>query len=187
MKMDGVTPENLRSKIHVRSKTSTMANHPVDTIKVLSNCLRLGGGAKVNWTGYGNLLHISVPYGDNRTWMVKSKDHRYQSPCTITSYIIGIENFIPNVGYLMVDTTYQQTYVPFDWAYIETPQRSGYALTCPGGHADYIVGSYGRLLTRMEPWYNLGGDHSAYIYSRDCYWNSPGYTRAYSIAIRAVN
>lgn len=187
MKMDGVAPEYLRSKIHVRSKVSVIANHPVDTIKVPSSCLRLGGGAKVNWTGYGNLLYISIPYGDERTWMVKSKDHRYQSPCTITSYIIGIDNInFPNVGYLAVDTTYQKTYVSYGWSYISTPNRLNYALTCPGGHADYYSSSYGRLLTQMNP-INLISYQKSEILSRDCYWSSPGYTRAYAICIKAIN
>jgi hypothetical protein len=191
MKMNGITPAYLRSKIHVRTKVSIKANQPSDTIKIPSNCLRLGGGATVNWdrNGYGNLLCISIPWGDNRTWMVKSKDHRYQSPCTITSYIIGIENinFPNNIGLLSVDTTYQSTAVYSSYAFISTLVKPNYALTCPGGKAEWIPTYYGRMLTQMYPLYDNISEQEAAITSLDCYYTSPGTTTAYGIGIRAMN
>ncbi|HEY1248149.1 MAG TPA: hypothetical protein VGE97_04110 [Nitrososphaera sp.] len=45
----------------------------------------IGGGAKVNWKGEGNLLTASYPGPSGQYWMVASKDHIEHEECTITA------------------------------------------------------------------------------------------------------
>lgn len=49
-----------------------------------------GGGAYVDWTGYGNLLWASYPVSD-REWKACSKDHDSPCPASIVSYAIGVK------------------------------------------------------------------------------------------------
>jgi len=56
MRIDGVDPAYLRSKIHILSITGATNSWPYASVSVPDNCLLIGGGAKDNWTSYGNLL-----------------------------------------------------------------------------------------------------------------------------------
>jgi hypothetical protein len=50
----------------------------------------VGGGAKANYTGEGNLLTASYP-SNSSTWLAKSKDQIKSDPATITAYAVGIK------------------------------------------------------------------------------------------------
>jgi hypothetical protein len=180
MKIDSVTTDYLRSKIHLYFRTSYLANHPQIYATVPGNCLRLGGGVKVNWTGYGNLLTSSIPM-DNNKWFVKSKDHRRPDPCTITAYAIGIENIsYPNVGYIQVGTTWQAepSYHGEGWVYTLT--EPGWAQTCVGAQATWYVS--GRMIVKMYPQLN----YLSQALSLDHTWPDYGWTWAYMVMIRAA-
>jgi len=185
MKIDSVTPSFLRSKLRIYNQTSPIANHPAIYASLPSNYLRLGGGVIVNWTGYGNLLTISEPYSTN-SWFVKSKDHRRPSPCTITAYIIGIENIsFPNVGYVQVDTTMQlEIAYPPGEAWICTTTKPSYALTGVGGHAHFTES--GRMLVKMYPIWDNPYEEDAQIHALwHTYWDY-GWTSASAVMIRAA-
>ena len=66
------------------------AQHPSVSVSVEPGFLLTGGGAKVNWTGVGNLLTSSYSAGDG-TWNASSKDHSFADSATITAYAIGLK------------------------------------------------------------------------------------------------
>jgi hypothetical protein len=188
--MANITPQYLRSKIRLDKRISEVANHPQMIATLINtNYLRLSGGAKVDWSGYGNLLYISQPYSEwQNSWFAASKDHRVASPCQITTYIIGIENiYYPNVGYIQVDTTFQRNYVysPGEGA-LATPIRDGWALTGVGAHISYNFN--GRLLATLWPYYynQTPPYQEGYMESNWCYFYDFGWDRAYALMIRAV-
>ena len=51
----------------VVSATSAVAAHPTQQADVPAGSLVVGGGAKVNWSGPGNMLFASYPTGSART------------------------------------------------------------------------------------------------------------------------
>lgn len=67
--------------------TSLPANHPRHTF-VLPDFHLTGAGARVNWSGDGNLLTASFPQ-DRQTVVAEGKDHIKGDPSTITAYAIG--------------------------------------------------------------------------------------------------
>jgi hypothetical protein len=72
------------------SSTGQITAHPSARATVSEGYLMTGGGARVNWSGSGNLLTASYPI-DTQTWEVKSKDHAISSPANVTTYVIGIK------------------------------------------------------------------------------------------------
>lgn len=153
MRIDGVTPEYLRSKIHVHQIPSSLANHPNATVNVPSNELLIGGGAWDSYSNYGNMLVKSFPLNGD-SWYAEGKDHRRADPGIITVYAIGIENIsYPNIGYLQVG----YSAYPFRWIAAEPALKttsvtipSGWALTCCGGEAHYDYG-FGRMISSIYP------------------------------------
>jgi len=69
--------------------TPTAAHHPRLAL-VVPGFYMTGGGARVNWTGQGNLLTASFPQ-DRQTWVAEGKDHFESDPSTITAYAIGFK------------------------------------------------------------------------------------------------
>jgi hypothetical protein len=79
-----------RIETHTNDVTSSMAHQPSATASVQFPYRLVGGGAWVHWEGGdGNLLTESYP--EAGSWKAKSKDHRYSSGATITSYAIGLK------------------------------------------------------------------------------------------------
>jgi hypothetical protein len=181
MRIEGVDPNDLKSKVHYYSNTSFPANHPSTQCFVPSNCLLIGGGARDNYNNYGNMLVKSYPSNGNY-WIVEGKDHRRPDPCTITAYAIGIENIsFPNVGYLQVDWNISEN----NWVYgisetqVSPPQ--GGALTCPGGSTSYTY--YGRMLTGIYPEYV----NFAISKSKDHTYPERGDNYAFCLSIKKAN
>lgn len=82
-KLDGVTAQTL-----VTQATSAPEEWPSQSVSVGDGDL-VGGGAKDNWTGTGNLLTASYPL-NNHEWEAKGKSHISSSSATITAYAIGL-------------------------------------------------------------------------------------------------
>ena len=74
---------------HILSVTSALHAHPEARVKVPDGYKLVGGGAKDDWTGAGNLLTSSFPESNN-TWMASGKDHRQSGAGTITAYAIAL-------------------------------------------------------------------------------------------------
>jgi hypothetical protein len=151
MKIDGVSPDYLRSNMQLFSQPSAVMNHPNVSATVTSDYLMIGGGAYDQWegTGYGNLLTASYPSGSN-TWTVAGKDHRRADPCSIIAYAIGIKNIsYPTVGYLQVGNTPNSASASGTAQVITTPP-TGWATTCSGAFLDYGIGA-GRMIESNYP------------------------------------
>lgn len=121
-----------------------------------------GGGAKVSYSGAGNLLTESRPEGSNR-WVVKAKDHLDYSPkATATAYIIGIKP-TPKNSVKIINKIVQNTGEYGHAIESSASLENGYQLT--GGGAKTNCTSIGSLLTRSYPsgdertWIGTGKDH----------------------------
>lgn len=73
----------------VEQATGGVAAHPSAQVRVRDGYVMTGGGARVNWTGAGNLLTASFP-ATNGVWEARAKDHRVSDPAAITVYAIGL-------------------------------------------------------------------------------------------------
>lgn len=74
--------------IEIREITTPATSHPEGGCSAPEGCRLIGGGARVNWSGHGNLLTASYPEGN--AWLAKAKDHSVLDPASITIFAIGI-------------------------------------------------------------------------------------------------
>ncbi|MGH8083920.1 MAG: hypothetical protein ACREPV_01410 [Lysobacter sp.] len=81
-------PNDIWEVVH-RTDTGETAAHPKSRVTLPTGYALTGGGARVNWSGAGNLLTASYPV-DSMTWEARSKDHSGASSANITTYVIGI-------------------------------------------------------------------------------------------------
>lgn len=104
----------------------------------------IGGGARVNWSGFGNLLTASFPK-DERTWIAKSKAHRQSDPANIDVWAIALHD--PNNEWEVdiFSSTSTPSLIPSATAAV----GSGYVLT--GGGAEAHWSTEGSLLTASCP------------------------------------
>jgi len=84
------------------SATSGVAAHPTLQVDLPSGFTVVGGGARVNYTGVGNMLYASYPTAGLGGWVGSAKDHCQSDPATITTWAIGLkESFLKNAGMLV--------------------------------------------------------------------------------------
>ncbi len=173
----------LKESLRVFSNTSSVASHPSTSVSVSNGYKMIGGGAKVNWSGAGNLLTASYPEGNS--WNVKSKDHGVSSPASITAYAIGIKNIIPNFGSLdtmvisdcrtvITGDELEDVSFPWDSSY---PYNTEYGITSPGGKSTF--NGAGRMLTGIGS--NL---QFAAALSKDHGWADSGQICTYTIGVK---
>lgn len=168
----------LKQYLKIFTSTSSSASHPTTQVSVTSDYHLISGGAKVNWTGSGNLLTASYPSGSS--WIAKGKDHMHLSPSTITSYAIGIKKTIPNFGSLGVVNSSNCSYTSghADYSILNRNDPNNIALnTGYGAKATY--NSSGRMLTDISGWIK-----SARADSKDHFIVDGGNTCVYSIALK---
>lgn len=161
--------------VKIFNSTSAIVQHPTSQIKISTTYLLTGGGAKVNWSGAGNLLTASFP-SNKQTWEARSKDHTHKSPASITAYAIGIRprngadlpksRIFSDTGSVAAHPTYKRTI------------EAGYTLT--GGGARDNWSGYGNLLTASYPlssteWKAAGKDHKV---------SSPASLTVYAIGVK---
>jgi tetratricopeptide (TPR) repeat protein len=155
--------------------TSGALSQPMARICVESGYKLIGGGAKVNWSGAGNLLTASYP--DGNCWVAQSKDHVEQSPGSVTAWAIGIHDPANEWDVLVQYATGPRADHPTATATLP----SGYALTGGGGRTHWS--GAGSLLTASYPttsntWEVRAKDHSI---------SDPTDAMAYVIGIRPRN
>ncbi len=168
----------LKQYVKIFSSTSSSAPHPYKRTDVTSDYHLISGGAKVNWSGYGNLLTASYPSGTG--WIARGKDHMYPSPATITSYAIGIKKTIPNFGSLSVSTGSNcENTSGFAQEVVLTRNDPNNTSVITGFGALALYNNDGRMLTRM-----VGSNHSVVVNSKDHEILDTGATCAYYIALR---
>lgn len=158
MKIDGITPEFLRSKMKVFSAKSPKENHPTISVPIPSNYLLIGGGAFDDYQGYGNMLVTSYPASrfviiggiTLQEWTVSGKDHRRPDPSIITAYAIGIENIsFPNVGYIQTEFSCYMSNRNYGYFRTDVTIPTDWALTCCGGKVTYE--DEGRMIMENYP------------------------------------
>lgn len=86
----GIRPTNGARPPEVKLFTSEgqFDPHPEASVMTAGSYALTGGGARVNWSGEGNLLVSSYPVG--RQWVASAKDHVKSSPATLSVFAIGI-------------------------------------------------------------------------------------------------
>lgn len=108
----------------------------------------VGGGARVNWTGDGNLLTASFPHlSGTGEWIASSKDHDVSDAATITTYAIGLRSKLPGVTLhpiLAESHSSQQAYPS-----AEASPPSGYTMVAGGARVNWT--GNGNLLTASYP------------------------------------
>lgn len=176
LKIDGIETDELKNYIAIFEKTSELAHHPETTVSPIYGYKLIGGGAKVNWTGQGNLLVHSYP--TNNTWYAKSKDHGLSSHATITAYAIGIVDSIPNFGSLDIQVNQISTnsYVR-GYHTCTVDIEKGWVVSCPGARATFS--GAGRMLTGIIP-----TTTGVTAVSKDHAYRSSGRTYSYVVKIR---
>ncbi len=184
MKIDGVSPDYLRSHMQVFPGTSgSQTSYPTATASVTGGYLMIGGGGIDNWNSFpnawGNMLTASYPSSSN-TWMVSGKDHRKTSGSTIDAYAIGIQNIsYPTVGYLQVSYSQGNNYGPLERiSYCQVP--GGWAVTCCGGWLNWS--GYGRMIMSIYPKENE--PLSVREYSKDHTYSSSAHNYVYAMRLQ---
>ncbi|WP_428261095.1 hypothetical protein [Haliangium sp.] len=178
MRLTGVSRSTLKSHLILKASTSGSGSHPSHTVSLPAGYQVIGGGARVNWSGSGNLLTESYPY-NGTTWKVKSKDHLVSSPATITAYVIGVTTGnIPGFGSLRTQVRNASTYAAGYEGTVTKNPTSGWATTCAAGRASWS--GAGRMLTKMMP----TTTDSIEVSSKDHAFVSSGTTWAYAIEVQ---
>jgi hypothetical protein len=88
----GIRPRNGAPNVSsmVTEATSELAAHPSVIVPMENGWQLVGGGARVEWQGAGNLLTASYPQG-TAAWAAASKDHLETGPARITAFAIGVQ------------------------------------------------------------------------------------------------
>jgi hypothetical protein len=138
--------------------TSEAAAHPAARVEVPIGWKILGGGARVNWTGAGNLLTASYPES-LRVWVAESKDHRDSDPASIDVWAIAVWDPEDQWDVRIFPHTSEKTSHPSATVLVD----SGYLMTGGGARVDYGDGD-GNLLTASFPlsanaWQARSKDH----------------------------
>lgn len=147
--------------VNYTSSTGPIHAHPTARATLPDGYTMTGGGARVNWSGAGNLLTASYPI-DTRTWEARSKDHEKSSPANVTAYVIGVKPRSQCVGAKASQVFSSESgIVSHPEATVSVP--SDFVLT--GGGARVNWSGVGNLLTASYPsgaagWAAKGKDHS---------------------------
>lgn len=180
IKIQGLTRSQLFSYMNFQSTPySATVGSPSNSIAPPRYYLMVGGGSRVEWTGYGNLLTNSSNDA-GRSWNSASKDHLVSSTARVATYIISISEFMP------VGRVTTKTYVHIGPSTSGKDGRTtaheidGYVLTCPGGKAAYTSGP-GRMLYGVYPTNN-----DAVANTKDHIQGSSGTTTVTAIKIKML-
>lgn len=171
LKLSGVSYSTLWNNMYFTSATSTADHAPSINATLPAGYSLIGGGAKSNYQGNGQLLTASYPQ-NLTTWTVSAKDHKYADVATITAYAIGIKTTIPNFGSFTMDLGESSNYVSSGYAEQSRALITGYVPACMGGHATW--NGQGRLLTKMAP--STDGSNNALAGTKDHLYADGGFT-----------
>ena len=174
LKLTGVSRPTLMANMKLTSNTGESAAYADGWAEMPATHLLISGGAKVNWSGAGNLLTSMGPNVgfcttdpcDGQRWLAGSKEHGWSSPATITAFAIGIKPTIAGFGNLKVVR---------HWLAVlgvsagvgtfsgSVPTSTG-AVVSVGGGVSWEPNDAGRLLFRMAPG---AGDNEFILQDRD--------------------
>jgi hypothetical protein len=148
-------------EVRIFSSNSAVEAHPHVTVAVDKAYRMVGGGAQVNYGGYGNMLTASYPFSFD-TWSAESKDHIQSDPASVTVYAVGIK---PSRAGLPLPQT--QIFAQSSSLMAHPSQTvtvlDPFVLTCGGAYDQYR--GQGNLLYASFPlddgknWAGSGKDH----------------------------
>jgi hypothetical protein len=176
----GVSKRITDYTITVFQETSaTPEESPTVTVSVPSGYKVIGGGAKVNWQGYGNLLTASYP-SSATSWTAAGKSAVESSPATITAYAVAIHDPNDDWEVTITESTSQQAAHP----YAAVAPEAGYALT--GGGAKTNYSGAGNFLTASYPHFEATSGFYWYVNGKDHVHSDPATITAYAIGIKGA-
>jgi hypothetical protein len=82
--------DGLKVLQNIQKSSSSPEDHPTASVSPSAGYVVVGGGARVNYSGAGNMLTASYPR-DKQTWEARSKDHAQSDPATLDVYAIGLK------------------------------------------------------------------------------------------------
>lgn len=185
-------PRNtLRNYIFYNSSTSTPSYFPTSTVQTNISYPIIGGGVKINWSTYGQLLVESRPLS-NSSWKVSSRTHAAYESCSITAHCIGLySGYIPNFGYISFSSP-NPTRSP--GTYVGIPPTVGVAtdmLTTDPSYVPTSIGclsttdnNNGRLITGMQFDYGTNGRIRCTTQSKDHVSRSGGWLYTFTTQIK---
>lgn len=128
-------------------QTSVPASHPQTQVVLPYGFTLVGGGARVNWSGEGNMLTASYP--DGNSWVARAKDHQKSSVATVTAFAIGLrDSFLASHG-IRVQQKRVTSGTGTSWPSTSCSLDYGYRLLS-GGAETHWYGA-GQLLTASFP------------------------------------
>lgn len=168
--------ETLKSHISYNRKTVISSQAPSGQCDVANGKFVIGGGARSNWTGNGQMLTQSYANSAS-SWWGSSKAHMVDDSASLDVYCIGISPTIHNFGTFHITRTSKSKHVNYWDTYVVKTSELGYLPTCGGGRATY--GGAGRLLTSLwvTSW-NVGTG------SKDHWTSDSGTTYANMVSLR---
>lgn len=183
LKIAGMTRDQLKSYLVVSPPGDAYGQYPSASAHLDSNTdVMLGGGFKIDWSGWGQLATASYPSGPVQ-WTASSKDHLKVSPATIHTWAIGIKRNLP-VGqierYIAPSVTSQQANHPVASARIQP----GFVMTGGGGWVQY--NGAGNMLWKLAPSIDNSGYQSFTAHAKDHLAADPSTVTAYAIGIKLV-
>lgn len=178
LKIAGLSRARLRDAVLVTPADSGTAPHPEAEAGIPSDSyVLLGGGFKIDYTGYGSLATASFPSSAS-TWKARAKDHEVSDPARVRAFAIGLRRDLPVGRVIPVITSAESSQAPHPAAVATlTP---GYALT--GGGADVHYTGAGNLLWKLRPDTEPSATFSAA--SKDHDISDPAHLTAYATGIR---
>ncbi|MCE7003388.1 hypothetical protein LWC34_11190 [Kibdelosporangium philippinense] len=182
MRIEGMSTEELRSKLYFDKKTSSWGSHPEASAGLDGRThALLGGGFNVRYNGAGVLATASFPTGAS-SWKARAKDHITADWGQIETYAVGIERNLP-VGRVEAQlpgiASGTQSQHPAATASV-TP---GFVLTGGGAEAKYGNG-WGSMLWQLQPASGVTQNFTAS--SKDHLHVSPATIDVYALGIKIV-
>lgn len=165
-------PDDFWDVVRKNKTGGKKSDAPICSVSLPAGYALVGGGAKDNWSGAGNMLTASYP--KQNSWYGKGKAQLISDPSTITAYAIGIKSKIGIKVATKIQTSKSgRAHIPTANA---APTR-GYDLVSGGAKTDYHY--QGQFLTSSYPdgdkWTTASKDHFA---------PESGIVTAYAIGIK---
>jgi len=170
-------------RVLVTSQTSSPAAHPIAVTGSNGPVLRLGGGARANWTGGGSLLFNSSPTHGRNEWVAEAKDQWVSDPATLSAYMLYLDD--PDHRYEVRTFTSASSAVSANPGARATVPP-GWVLTGGGCSVDWrSAQGPGNLLTGSYPDVKAGGTADTWVCSAKSHGgDSPADMVAVAIGIR---
>ena len=166
-------PENIW-ETKVFSNTWGKDHLPTAKVEVPPEYVMVGGGAKVNYDGSGNMLTESYPVTEN-TWAAASKDQGWADPATVTVYAVGLKSKLPNFSRPRTEITKSDSpSLAFPTATIS----SGKGIMTGGG-AKVNPSRWGSFMTASYP----KNEHTWNASSKEHIWESPAVITTYRLGL----